>query len=81
LLIDREGYIKIADFSLSTVLHNGVAHAVCGTPGYQAPEMLEGMPYSTPVDWWAVGVMAYVMLVGEVSSQICHYSMLIGLQK
>jgi serine/threonine protein kinase len=68
MLVDSEGYVRIADFGLSRVLCNGVAHSRCGTPGYVAPELLQGMPYSTPVDWWAVGVMAYVMLIGIVST-------------
>jgi serine/threonine protein kinase len=68
VLIDRQGYVRIADFGMSEVLQNGVAHSICGTPGYRAPEMLQGEPYSTPVDWWAVGVMAYSMLLGVVST-------------
>jgi len=68
VLIDSQGYVRIAGFNESRVLSDGVARTVCGTPGYQAPEMLQGLEYSTPVDWWAVGVMAYSILVGEVSS-------------
>jgi serum/glucocorticoid-regulated kinase 2 len=68
MLIDKEGYIRIADFGLSRVLRDGIARSLCGTPGYQAPEMLQGLPYSTPVDWWAVGVLLYNMLIGAVSN-------------
>jgi serine/threonine protein kinase len=68
VLIDSKGYIRIADFSVSRVLCDGVAHTVCGTPEYRAPELWRGLQYSTPVDWWAVGVMAYKMLVGTVSN-------------
>jgi serine/threonine protein kinase len=71
VLIDSHGYVRIADFGLSGVLRDGIARAMCGTPGYIAPEMLQGLPYSTPVDWWSLGVMAYVMLVGTVSSRYC----------
>jgi serine/threonine protein kinase len=77
VLIDSEGYARIADFGLSGVLRDGVAHTLCGTTGHVAPEMLQGLPYSTPVDWWAVGVMAYRMLVGAVSG---HYSMSLWLK-
>jgi serine/threonine protein kinase len=68
MLIDKRGYIRIADFTLSVVLHDGVTRTRCGTPEYMAPEMLRGMPYSTPVDWWAVGVMTYSILEGAVSN-------------
>jgi serine/threonine protein kinase len=40
---------------------------VCGTPGYMAPEVWLEQPYGTPVDWWALGVMAYSILVRDVS--------------
>lgn len=35
-----------------------------GTPDYLAPEILLCEPCGTGVDWWALGVMAYEMLVG-----------------
>merc|ERR1711977_545377 len=35
-----------------------------GTPGYAAPELLEGTPYSYAVDVWSLGVMAYCALCG-----------------
>lgn len=35
-----------------------------GTPDYLAPEVLLCEPYGEAVDWWALGVMSYEMLVG-----------------
>ena len=29
-----------------------------------SPELLEGKGYSYPADWWALGVLAYEMIVG-----------------
>jgi serine/threonine protein kinase len=68
VLIDGEGYARISDFGLSMVLREGVARTVCGTPEYRAPELWRGLPYGTPVDWWALGVMTYSMLAGAVSN-------------
>lgn len=31
----------------------------------QAPEILQGTHYNYKVDWWSLGVNAYVMLVGK----------------
>ena len=33
----------------------------------QAPEVIQGLPYSYPVDWWALGTMLFEMLIGIVS--------------
>lgn len=41
VLLDRTGYIRLADFGLSkrNILENN-AMSVCGTPEYLAPEIL-----------------------------------------
>ena len=36
----------------------------CGTPGYVAPEILEGVPYDTRSDMWSLGVIVYILLGG-----------------
>jgi calcium/calmodulin-dependent protein kinase I len=36
----------------------------CGTPGYVAPEILEGTPYDTRADMWSLGVIVYILLGG-----------------
>lgn len=37
-----------------------------GTPGYLAPEIRMGRPQDTAVDVWSLGVLAYLLLVGEL---------------
>eukprot|EP01125_Pyxidicula_operculata_P019295 TRINITY_DN698_c0_g1_i2.p1 TRINITY_DN698_c0_g1~~TRINITY_DN698_c0_g1_i2.p1 ORF type:complete len:1300 (+),score=335.10 TRINITY_DN698_c0_g1_i2:220-4119(+) len=37
---------------------------IVGTPDYLSPEILLGTGHGTGVDWWAVGVMTFEMLVG-----------------
>lgn len=40
--------------------------SLCGTTEYMAPEIIRGVGYGFAVDFWAVGVMLYEMLVGRV---------------
>ena len=66
LLIDRKGNIKIADFGFAKVLKKDRTYTLCGTPEYLAPEIIQGEKtgYSKSVDWWALGILFYEMLIG-----------------
>lgn len=57
--------IKLADFGLAVeVLSNELLFTVCGTPTYVAPEILLEIGYTFPVDIWAAGVIAFILLCG-----------------
>lgn len=70
LLLDREGYVKIADFGLCKegIGFGDRTGTFCGTPEFLAPEVLTDNSYTRAVDWWGFGVLIFEMLVGEVSS-------------
>ena len=38
--------------------------SIVGSPHYVAPEVLRATGHSTPVDWWALGVIAFELLTG-----------------
>jgi serum/glucocorticoid-regulated kinase 2 len=65
ILMGDDGYVSLTDFGLAKVLEkNEVANSFCGTPEYLAPEIIDDAGHSFPVDWWALGVLVYEMMVG-----------------
>lgn len=66
ILVDADGYIKIIDYGLAKMLkeENDISNSFCGTPEYLAPEMIKGKGHDKTVDWWALGILIYEMLIG-----------------
>ena len=68
ILLDRSGNIRIIDFGLSNILEtdDSLFETKCGSPGYVAPEIVNGKMYSKSTDIWSLGVILYVMANGEM---------------
>lgn len=65
ILFNDDGYLLLADFGLAKFLEKGeLANSFCGTAEYLAPEMLIGNGHDQTVDWWALGILLYEMIVG-----------------
>jgi len=53
----------LIDFSIAASLDDAAALRACaGTPGYVAPEIIEGRPYDEGVDVFSAGVLWFVLL-------------------
>ena len=64
-MIDHQGFVKIIDYGLAKMLKSDeLAMSYCGTPEYLAPEMISHAGHDKSVDWWAVGILIYEMLIG-----------------
>jgi serine/threonine-protein kinase len=78
LMVDQQGRLKILDFGIARVAEEnrtrlGLAltqvNMMIGTPGYMAPEQIEGRPFDHRVDIFAVGAVCYELLsYGEAFS-------------
>lgn len=63
ILLTREGHVNLTDFGFAKEVPE-MTWTLCGTPDYLAPEIVMSRGYGKAVDWYAVGVLIYEMLIG-----------------
>eukprot|EP00927_Polykrikos_kofoidii_P023006 TRINITY_DN21313_c0_g1_i1.p1 TRINITY_DN21313_c0_g1~~TRINITY_DN21313_c0_g1_i1.p1 ORF type:complete len:812 (+),score=176.15 TRINITY_DN21313_c0_g1_i1:350-2437(+) len=64
VLLDASGFALITDMGLAKTVV-GKTYTVCGTADYIAPETLRQVGHNRAVDWWALGVLVFVMMSGR----------------
>lgn len=65
VMIDEQGHIKLIDFGFAKHIGDKQrAMTNCGTSGYTAPEVIQGIGYSYPADVWSFGILLIVLLTG-----------------
>ncbi|GMH95150.1 hypothetical protein TL16_g13088 [Triparma laevis f. inornata] len=64
ILIENTGYLKIVDWGFAKKVVDKT-YTTCGTPEYLSPELVQGTGHGKGVDYWALGILIYEMLVGK----------------
>ena len=66
LVFGADGYLHLTDFGIAMEYHKGVdVVSASGTPGYMAPEAIINKPHDFCVDYFALGVIIYELMMGE----------------
>jgi len=68
----RGYHAKVLDFGIARILGNGATRVtvqglVAGTPNYMAPEQVEGKEVDARVDIYALGLLLFELLTGQVA--------------
>ena len=70
VLLDEAQRVYLADFGIARMVEGSAALTqtgmISGTPQYMAPEQAMGQPVDHRVDIYALGIVAYEMLMGRV---------------
>ena len=63
LVFDSKGYLHITDLGISKIYHEDNRKENSGTPGYMAPEVLFNKNHDYSVDYFALGVIGYEIII------------------
>ncbi|KAG2218842.1 hypothetical protein INT45_007609 [Circinella minor] len=66
ILLDERGHAHLSDFNVACLFSDQkpIRFSKAGTVAYMAPELLGKQGYTTSVDWWSLGIVAYELLFG-----------------
>ena len=66
LVMEQSGYLRITDFGISKDYIRENKVDTSGTPGYMAPEVIGGKNHTIAVDYFALGIITYELMLGQV---------------
>jgi serine/threonine protein kinase len=73
VLISYNGIAKLADFSVATKMKPYLFLRE-GTMDFMSPEVLKGESYNEKIDLWSMGILLYMMVVGQYPFPKDRYS-------
>lgn len=63
MVLDDKGYVRITDLGVARTFRPNNSIDTSGTPGYMAPEVLCRQNHTFSVDHFAMGVIAYELML------------------
>jgi serine/threonine protein kinase len=63
LVFDHKGYLKLTDFGIAKIYRKENNKDTSGTPGYMAPEVMNAQNHTIAVDYFALGVIGYELMM------------------
>ena len=66
IIVQENGYIKLIDYGLSRkIQEDELTMSFCGTADYLAPETIRKLGSDKAIDWWALGILMYELIIGK----------------
>ena len=65
MVLDEQGYLRLTDFGIARSQKDKNNLDASGTPGYMAPEVICKQVHSFPVDFYAIGIISYELMMGK----------------
>jgi len=67
ILLDNENRLKIIDFGFARYFGSeDMMNTVCGTPLFMSPELFITRSYDYKSDYWSLGIIMYLIIVGSI---------------
>ena len=65
LVFDEKGFLRVTDFGIARKANPDNAKETSGTPGYMAPEVMCRQSHAFEVDYYALGVICFELMLGR----------------